>query len=46
VVLPAFLCAGKNAELAKNSMRCSKVHHQMEKKLKVLELQEAMILSF
>jgi hypothetical protein len=36
----------ENAELAKHSIRWSKVHHQMEKKLKVLELQEAMILGF
>jgi hypothetical protein len=36
----------ENAELAKNFISWSKVHHQMEKKLKVLELQEAMILGF
>jgi uncharacterized membrane protein YidH (DUF202 family) len=45
-VLPAVLCAGKMLSLQKNSIRWSKVHHQMEKKLKVLELQEAMILGF
>jgi hypothetical protein len=46
VLLPAFLCAGKMLSLQKNSIRWSKVHHEMEKKLKVLELQEAMILGF
>jgi hypothetical protein len=34
----------ENAELAKNSIRWSKVRHQKEKKLKVLELPEAIIL--
>ncbi len=55
VLLTELVCEGgaaclpvcwENAELAKNSIRWSKVHHQMEKKLKVLELQEAMILGF